>query len=130
MILLAFLSPLAIYLLIIGAINRRRRPLLVSGPWDFAGLLFAASLLQLSVSQAQRFTLVTFCLIDTFAVILSGSRMGLLGAALGVMLIVTGLALREIRTAEARVQSRHDNSDRSRRAARSARASIGGRPGR
>src|SRR5262249_907240 len=33
---------LAIYLLILGAINRRRRPLMVSGPWDFAGLLFAA----------------------------------------------------------------------------------------
>jgi len=41
--LLAFLPPLAIYLLILGAINRRRRPLMVPGPWDFAGLLFAAS---------------------------------------------------------------------------------------
>jgi hypothetical protein len=41
--LLAFLPPLAIYLLILGAINRRRHPLMVPGPWDFAGLLFAAS---------------------------------------------------------------------------------------
>src|SRR5262249_9563822 len=31
------------YLLILGAINRRRHPLLVPGPWDFAGVLFAAS---------------------------------------------------------------------------------------
>jgi hypothetical protein len=43
LILLAFLFPLAIYLLILGSINRRRHPLLVSGSWDFAGLLFAAS---------------------------------------------------------------------------------------
>jgi hypothetical protein len=40
---LAFLFPLAIYLLILGAINRRRHPLMVPGPWDFAGLLLAAS---------------------------------------------------------------------------------------
>ena len=43
MILLAFLLPLAVYLLILGSINRRRRPLLVGGVWDFIGLLFAAS---------------------------------------------------------------------------------------
>jgi hypothetical protein len=43
LILLAFLLPLAFYLLILGSINRRRRPLLVSGVWDFVGLLFAAS---------------------------------------------------------------------------------------
>ncbi len=43
MILLAFLLPLAMYLLILGSINRRRHPLLVSGPWDFVGVLFAAS---------------------------------------------------------------------------------------
>src|SRR4051812_14973493 len=59
----------------------------------------------------------------------TGARLWLV-ALVGVMLIVTGLALREIRTADARVQSGHDHSDRSRRAARSARASIGGRPGR
>jgi hypothetical protein len=39
----AFLLPLAIYLLIVGTINRRRRPLMLYGPWDFAGVLFAAS---------------------------------------------------------------------------------------
>jgi hypothetical protein len=43
LILLAFLLPLAIYLLILGAVNRRRRPLVVPGVWDFIGLLFAAS---------------------------------------------------------------------------------------
>jgi hypothetical protein len=43
LILLAFLFPLALYLLILGAINRRTHPLMVSGPWDFVGLLFAAS---------------------------------------------------------------------------------------
>ncbi len=43
MILLAFFFPLAIYLLILGVLNRRRRPLLVSGVWDGIGLLFGAS---------------------------------------------------------------------------------------
>ena len=43
MIFLAFLFPLAVYLLVLGVINRRRRPLLVSGVWDGIGLLFAVS---------------------------------------------------------------------------------------
>jgi hypothetical protein len=43
LILLAFILPLALYLLILGTINRRRHPLMVYGPWDFAGVLFAAS---------------------------------------------------------------------------------------
>jgi hypothetical protein len=42
LILLAFF-PLAVYLLILGAVNRRRRPVLVWGVWDFVGVLFAAS---------------------------------------------------------------------------------------
>lgn len=43
MILLAFLLPLAMYLMVLGTINRRRHPLMVAGPWDFVGVLFAAS---------------------------------------------------------------------------------------
>jgi hypothetical protein len=43
LILVAFLLPFSIYLFVIGTINRRRRPLLVSGVSDFIGLLFAAS---------------------------------------------------------------------------------------
>ena len=43
MIFLAFFFPLAIYLLVLGVINRRRRPLLVSGVWDGVGLLFGVS---------------------------------------------------------------------------------------
>lgn len=43
MIVVAFLFPLAVYCLLLGLINRRRRPLMVSAAWDFAGLLFAAS---------------------------------------------------------------------------------------
>jgi hypothetical protein len=43
LILLVFLFPLAIYLLVLGVINRRRHPLVVSGVWDFIGVLFAAS---------------------------------------------------------------------------------------
>ncbi|MBI1917544.1 MAG: hypothetical protein HYS12_22835 [Planctomycetes bacterium] len=43
MLLLAFLLPLAVYLVVLAHINRRPRAVLVSGPWDFAGLLFAAS---------------------------------------------------------------------------------------
>jgi hypothetical protein len=43
LILLVFFFPLAVYLLILGSINRRRYPLMVSGTWDFIGILFAAS---------------------------------------------------------------------------------------
>jgi hypothetical protein len=43
LIFLAFFLPLALYLIVLGAINRRRRPLMVSGTWDFIGILFAAS---------------------------------------------------------------------------------------
>jgi hypothetical protein len=43
LILLAFILPLAFYILVLGIINRRPNPLMVSGPWDFTGILFAAS---------------------------------------------------------------------------------------
>src|SRR5438552_1264056 len=43
LIFVAFLLPLAVYLLALGWINRQPRPILVSGTWDFVGLLFAAS---------------------------------------------------------------------------------------
>jgi hypothetical protein len=43
LIFLAFFIPVAIYLLVLGGINRRRYPLMVSGVFDFIGLLFAAS---------------------------------------------------------------------------------------
>ncbi len=43
MIVVVFLFPLAVYCLALGLVNRRRRPLMVSAVWDFAGLLFAAS---------------------------------------------------------------------------------------
>jgi hypothetical protein len=43
LIFVAFLFPLGVYCLILGAINRRRHPVMVSAAWDFAGLLFAAS---------------------------------------------------------------------------------------
>jgi hypothetical protein len=59
----------------------------------------------------------------------TGRRLWLV-ALLGVILIATGLALREIRTGEAPVESGHDHTDRSRHAARSTRASVGRRPGR
>jgi len=48
----------------------------------------------------------------------------------GLVLIGTGLALRQNRTQEAAVQSGHDDTDRSRRPARDVRASVGGRSGR
>src|SRR2546423_481437 len=41
--LLAFLLPIGFYCLILASINRRPRPLLVSGLWDTIGLLFALS---------------------------------------------------------------------------------------
>jgi len=43
LILLAFLFPFTIYVLVLGLVNRRANPLVVSGPWDFVGILFAAS---------------------------------------------------------------------------------------
>lgn len=41
--LLLFLFPVAVYCLVLAAINRRPHPTLVPGSWDFVGLLFAAS---------------------------------------------------------------------------------------
>jgi hypothetical protein len=43
LIVVAFLFPLAVYCLVLGMLNRRQHPLMVSAAWDFAGLLFAAS---------------------------------------------------------------------------------------
>jgi hypothetical protein len=43
LILLAFFTPLAVYLLVLGALNRRRHPMLVGGVWDGIGLLFGTS---------------------------------------------------------------------------------------
>src|SRR5437764_1032979 len=43
LIFVAFLFPLGVYCLILGAVNRRRHPVMMSAAWDFAGLLFAAS---------------------------------------------------------------------------------------
>jgi hypothetical protein len=42
-ILLAFLFPLAIYLVFLARLNLRSRACVVHGSWDFAGILFAAS---------------------------------------------------------------------------------------
>jgi hypothetical protein len=43
LILLAFLLPFSIYLTMLGSVNRRRHPVMVSGVTDFIGILFAAS---------------------------------------------------------------------------------------
>jgi len=43
LIVLAFFFPLAIYLLVLGFVNRHRHPVLVSGVWDGIGLIFGAS---------------------------------------------------------------------------------------
>jgi hypothetical protein len=59
----------------------------------------------------------------------TGQRLWLV-ALFGVILILTGLALREIRTAEASVESGHDHTDRSRHAAHGSGTAVGGRPGR
>jgi hypothetical protein len=40
-LLLVFLFPLAVYLLVLASINRRERPMLVSGVWDAVGLTVA-----------------------------------------------------------------------------------------
>src|SRR5258708_11566556 len=43
LIFLLCLFPLAIYFLILAILNRRDHPVAVSGTWDFAGVLLAAS---------------------------------------------------------------------------------------
>jgi hypothetical protein len=43
LIFLAFVVPLAIYCFILALLNRSRHPIMVSGVWDFVGVLFAAS---------------------------------------------------------------------------------------
>jgi hypothetical protein len=43
LILLAFLIPVGIYCLVLSVIHRGHHPVMVSGPWDFVGVLFAAS---------------------------------------------------------------------------------------
>ena len=48
----------------------------------------------------------------------------------GMALIAAGLALRQIRTTEAAVESGHDHTDRARHAAGSSRPPVGGRSGR
>jgi hypothetical protein len=46
---LVFIFPIAVYLLILGLMNRRDRPMVLSGVWDFVGVLWAASGLLLFV---------------------------------------------------------------------------------
>jgi hypothetical protein len=43
LLLAIFLPPLALYLIVLGWINRRPHPVLTAGAWDFAGVLFALS---------------------------------------------------------------------------------------
>ncbi len=47
MIFLVFLVPVAIYCLVLHWINSRNHPVVLPGTWDFAGVLFAASMLLL-----------------------------------------------------------------------------------
>jgi hypothetical protein len=47
-----FLFPVAVYCWVLAMVNRRPGPAVVSGPWDFAGLCFAASGFLLIVGPA------------------------------------------------------------------------------
>ncbi len=38
-----FLFPLAVYCSVLGLVNRRLQPLMISGVWDFVGVLCATS---------------------------------------------------------------------------------------
>src|SRR5207245_1763098 len=40
---LCIFFPVAIYCFCLALVNRRRHPLMISGSWDFAGVLFALS---------------------------------------------------------------------------------------
>jgi hypothetical protein len=52
LLLAIFLFPIAVYCAILGVINRRAQPLLVSGAWDFLGVLLATSGFLLFVGPA------------------------------------------------------------------------------
>jgi hypothetical protein len=52
LLLALFLFPVAVYCSILGMINRRMQPLMVSGAWDFVGLLLATSGFLLFVGPA------------------------------------------------------------------------------
>jgi hypothetical protein len=52
LLLALFLFPIAVYCSILGMINRRMQPLMVSGAWDFLGLLLATSGFLLFVGPA------------------------------------------------------------------------------
>ena len=51
-LLLVFLFPLAVYLLVLASINRRERPILVSGVWDAIGLTVALAGVYLWIGPA------------------------------------------------------------------------------
>ena len=51
-LLLVFLFPLAVYLLVLASINRRERPIVVSGVWDAVGLTFALAGVYLWIGPA------------------------------------------------------------------------------
>lgn len=59
-----------------------------------AGLVFAITLLYLTNRPGQRMLLALFALADSMAILLSGSRMGLLCGALGVALVLMRAARR------------------------------------
>src|SRR4051812_3677246 len=40
---MAFLFPIAAYLLFLAIVNARPHPTVIAGPWDFAGILFATA---------------------------------------------------------------------------------------
>jgi hypothetical protein len=42
-IVLAFLAPLTVYCVVLAALNRRRRPVVMSGVWDFLGVVLGLS---------------------------------------------------------------------------------------
>jgi hypothetical protein len=52
LLLAVFLFPVGVYCGVLGMVNRRLRPLMVNGFWDFVGLLFASSGFLLVVGPA------------------------------------------------------------------------------
>ena len=52
LLLALFLFPIALYCTVLGMINRRAQPLMVSGAWDFVGVLLATSGFLLFVGPA------------------------------------------------------------------------------
>lgn len=85
---LAFLLPVAVYCFVLGAVNRRSRPLLVRGVWDAVGLLSAMSGFFLATLPV-----IVFVFLDRILGISGIDWGGFVAAIIYYLLVVCGVVL-------------------------------------